>query len=430
MATGESHKGERVRRIISHFRKAASHPLAKGSAIVFAGTMVANAGAYLYHLVVGRILGPAQYGELAALLSLSYILNVPSIVLQTVVTRFVAEHAAKKSYGDIRALVLRLTAFLLVAGALCLLGLIFAAPYIASFLHIKDTLVIFFLVTGIVVSMVGIVFSSVLQGTQRFTASVVITNMNSLLRLAAGAIAAWYGVAATLGANMAAAVVGTLMTLWIIRLVIRNTEKAKMTSLKPLFRSSVTTFLAILGISILNSQDVVVVKHFLPALQSGWYGALATMGKIIFFACYSFMFVLLPIVSDRSARGAKSGRLVYVSVAVVAVLSAGITLGFFLLPKLALGLLYGSAFIAAAPYLGLFGLFSSLYTISYTIVIALLGLGKFSVWMILIAAAIIQDVLLSYFHAGISSVIWVNIMVTATLVVALLLYYRHAVKEH
>lgn len=419
-----------MKRTISRLKNALSHPLAKGSVIVFAGSMTANAGAYLYHLVVGRILGPSGYGELAALLSLSYILNVFAVMLQTVVTKFVAEKTASKQIGVIRELVIQLTVALLVVGVVCV-GLLFViAPYIASFLHIRDASVIFFLFIGIALTLLGIVYSSVLQGAQRFTQGMILLNVNALLRLAAGASFASLGVTAALAANTVAVLFATLISLWMIRDFIFGKRQTELLALSPLFRTSITTFLAVLGISVLNSQDVVVVKHFLPALQSGWYGALATMGKIIFFASYSVAYVLLPIVSDRTARGTRSHSLVYISVGIVSVISLSITTGFFLLPKLALGLLYGSAFLAAAPYLGLFGMFSSLYTIAYTMVMALIGAGKTMVWILLIGIAIAQDLFLAYFHSSISIVISVNIAISVALVLLLLLYYRHAYKDH
>ena len=418
-----------MKRITGFIKKAAAHPLAKGSAIVFAGSMAANIASYLYHLVVGRILGPVAYGELAALLSLSYIFNVITVVLQTVVTKFVAEKSATGMTGEVRSLVLGLTRILGIGAIISIGALYFAAPSISGFLHIDDPVVVMFLFAGIAFSFLGIVYSSVLQGKQRFIEGMAVLNVNALLRLLAGILAASFGVLTVLMSNTIAVCIATLITMWMIRDVLYAKKPMEQVKVFPLFRASIWTFLSILGISVLNSQDVVVVKHFLPDLESGWYAALSTMGKIIFFASYSIAYVLLPIVSSRSAKGTRSSDLIYASLGIVSGISIAITAGFFAFPELALRILYGNTYVGASVYLGLFGVFSSLYTIAYTVVTALLGLGKTSVWWILIGIAILQDVLLSYFHSGITSVIWVNIAVSATLVIALLLYYRHEVKD-
>lgn len=419
-----------MKRIAAGIKQAVVHPLAKGSAVVFAGTMAANVGAYLYHLVVGRILGPAGYGELAALLSLSYILNVFTVMLQTVVTKFVAEHTAKGKKGDIRALVLRLTGTLLIFGVIGSVLLVGLAPFIASFLNIDDAVVVFFLFAGVIFTLIGVVYTSVLQGSQRFATGMAMLNVNSLLRLAAGAAAAGFGVTATLAANAGAIAIASLIALIPIKDVIVSGSRSNTDfRLTPLFRTSIATFLAVLGISVLNSQDVILVKHFLPATSSGWYGALSTMGKIIFFASYSIGYVLLPVVTDRSARGTHSRGLVYMSLGVVAALSFMITAGYFLLPEIALRLLYGEAFVAAAPFLGQFAIFSSLYTVSYTIVMALLGLGATGVWVFLVGVAAAQDILLLLFHSDIATVIRVNTVVATVLTILLFVYYQRVGKR-
>ena len=46
-----------------------------------------NVSNYVFHIVVSRLLGPSEYGALAALLALFLVLSVPFCVLQTVAAR-------------------------------------------------------------------------------------------------------------------------------------------------------------------------------------------------------------------------------------------------------------------------------------------------------------------------------------------------------
>lgn len=394
------------------------------------GSMAANVSAYVYHLVVGRILGPAQYGELSALLSLSYILNVFALAVQTVVTKFVAHHNAKHEYSHIRSLVVSLFIWFTLAGAVAVFILLGAAAPIATYLHVKDTIVIYVIVIGVVVSMLTTVLSSVLQGLQYFIAGMIIANVISLFRLGSGVVAAGYGVTATLIAGLVAAICSLIVAFLPVLPVLHKSTGSVRIDLKALFRASLTTVLAIASMSVMNSQDVVLVKHYFSADMSGLYAALSTMGKIIFFASSSFMYVLLPVVAERSSKGEKSQSVVYFSVLLVGILSSCISIGYWLFPSVFLGLLYGSSFVQASTYLGLFAIFSSLYTVSYTLVTALLGIGAFSVWGYLLVAACLQYAGIQYMHQSMYQVISVNIAVTALLVVTLLLYYRHAVKTH
>ena len=77
-----------MNRFLQKIKDALMHPLAKGSLIILVGSMLANVGAYAYHVLVGRLLGPVIYGEFSALLSLFYIINIGSGVVQTILAKF------------------------------------------------------------------------------------------------------------------------------------------------------------------------------------------------------------------------------------------------------------------------------------------------------------------------------------------------------
>ena len=95
-----------------------AHPLFKNSAIVLAGSMGANVAGWLYHVFVGRILGTQAYGELAALLALFYILNVPSTVIQTVLVKFFSLLKARNEHGQAKRLIRIATVRILLVEAL------------------------------------------------------------------------------------------------------------------------------------------------------------------------------------------------------------------------------------------------------------------------------------------------------------------------
>src|SRR3990167_3803471 len=86
-----------------------SHHLFKNSALVFAGSTAANLSGWLYHLFVGRILGPEKYAELSALFALFYILNVLTGVIQVTLVKFFSILKARGDYGQANALFWKMT---------------------------------------------------------------------------------------------------------------------------------------------------------------------------------------------------------------------------------------------------------------------------------------------------------------------------------
>jgi len=81
-----------------------SSQLISGSLVMGVGTVIGGGGNYLYHLLMGRMLGPIDYGILASLISLSYLLGIPMGTLGLVIVKFVSAFKGKKDFGSIGAL--------------------------------------------------------------------------------------------------------------------------------------------------------------------------------------------------------------------------------------------------------------------------------------------------------------------------------------
>ena len=112
----------------------------KSATFMVGGHAVANIGAYLYHLFMGRLLLPADYGELQSLISLVNILNVPSVTINTVVAKFVSTYVGKNEREKISSLYYQirksLVVFLVIGG-----GVFFLFSYRKSW---REYIVVFF----------------------------------------------------------------------------------------------------------------------------------------------------------------------------------------------------------------------------------------------------------------------------------------------
>lgn len=419
-----------MRVLVERLRKVAAHPLAKGSAIILVGSMVSNAGAYAYHLVVGRILGPVGYGELASLFSFSYLLNVPAVVLQTVLTRYVAGYKANHEVGRAKTLAFTASKWLLIV---TVAGALFLVPFISSvsaFLRLTQPVSVFYMYLTSALLLLGTVETGMLQGFQLFTEAMVFANIGIALRIVGGTIGALFGVTQTVLAGVITNVIGYFLYLVPLRFVLRAHPEPLDISSKEATSYTIPTLLAILGITSLYSTDIMLAKHFLSGFDAGLYAALSVMGKIVFFASSSVVYVLFPVIAERTKQGVTSHRLVYAALGAVGLVSGAITLGYYLFPRLALLLLFGPSYFPASTSLGTFGIFISLFSLANVLVTTLLGQGSTKVWLFVVVASILQIGGISLSHDSIASILWMNIIVTGALLSALLLYYRHAIKEH
>lgn len=419
-----------MKRILDSATKALTHPLMKNSAVVFIGTMVANVFSYGYHLVVGRLLGPEQYGELASLFSFSYILNVPSLVLTTVLTKHIAEFRSQNETGKAKSLSIRVMKWLSWVIVLGTVAIVPFSPFMADFLHIRHPSAVFFTFLTSALWLFTVVQSSLLQGFQRFLPAMVLTNVSVLFRLMGGIVGGMMGMLETVVAGFVTGFLGLLAYFLPLSFVYR--AKAEPTGLtkKDVFAYSWSSLVTMLGITSLYSIDIMLAKHYLPPVEAGFYAALSVMGKIIFFASSSVSFVLFPVVAERTKQREQSAKLVYFALGAVAAVSFGITAIYAAFPDFSLSLLFGNTYRMGSRHLGLFGAFISFYSLSYLLATVLLGSGKMLVWFFVSVASVVQVVLIVLFHRDIPTILSVNAMTLAGLFVSLLLYYRHALKEH
>jgi O-antigen/teichoic acid export membrane protein len=403
-----------------------ANPFLKNSAIMFVGTMGTNVLAYVYHLVVGRSLGPVGYGEIAALLSIFYILNSPSIVVQNILVKFFSQLRAKQEHGQGKQLFVRITMMVFAIELLCLVLLLPFVSSLASFLHIEHESNLLWLYLMFAVFLVTIINISALQAYQQFVAMSILNMVGGALRLGFGAVGSMFGVMWTLVANVVAGVVTYVVTFIPLRQFLRTTpEKLRISPATALYYS-VPTFLAVFSVNALYSMDVVLVKHFFTSQEAGIYSSLSVLGKIIFFASYSIGQVAFPMLAERRELNKPYSMIVMTALSIVGAVSAVLTLGYIAFPSFVVSVLFGSAFDDASQYLGIFGAFISLYTLSNLLTTMYIALGKTNVWIFTMIAAVVQIFCMSLYHDSLTTIIRNNMLLSGGLFVALLVYYPYA----
>jgi len=401
-----------------------SHPLTKGSFVILAGSMVANVGAYIYHVLMGRLLGPVTYGEFSALMSLFYLINIGSGVVQTVLTKFFSQLRARKSFSEIPTLFW--LAFRGIGiGTLVGLGVaVILSGWIGAFLHIQSIhfIWLYFIFATYVFSIINV---SMLQSFQLFVASSVLTNAGTLLRIIFGIIGAPFGLSGILIGNVLSNTLTYILYFIPVWGLLHVKSKELSITKVDTIQYSIPALLGTLGVVALYSQDVLLVKHFFPANEAGIYASLATLGKVIFYASAALGYVMFPMIVERKELKQPHINVVLISLSGVMGLSLLLTLGYFLFPSVIVRLMYGSSFDGAIPYMGLFGLFITFFSFVNVFTTVFLALGKTKVWIITMGAALLQFIGLWIFHVSLYQVVYVNIAVTFMACVALLIYYLH-----
>ncbi len=416
------------KKIKSFILSITSHHLFKNSALVFVGSTAANFSGWLYHLFVGRILGPERYAELSALLAIFYILNVITGVLQVSLVKFFSVLKARGDYGQANALFWKTTKRVAIAEVIAMFGLYPLAPFLSGYLHISSYG--YFLLVYIIfaTSTITVAGGAALQGFQRFMPLAALSNVGMFLRLITGIAGAFFGVGWTMIANIASNI-GTYAFYFLsLRFLFAHKAKPITITRQQAIGYGIPVLLTTLGTTVINSQDILLVKHYFASYDAGIYASLSVLGKIIFYASSAVGFVLFPLVAERKELRSDFRRSVFLGLAAVGAMSFAITIVYFLFPDIVV-LPLGPAFTGAAPYLGWFGIFVTFYTMATLLIQTLLAMGATRIWLITMTAAFIQYLLITLYHATLYEITYVNTLVAIVLCCSLLIYYRYATKN-
>lgn len=408
------------------FKKSLQNQLITGSAVLFIGSSIASFGNYLFHLLMGRMLGPVDYGILSSLISLTYWFGVPMGALGLVVVRYVSSLRGKKEFGAISSFYFQLNKKLLVIGTAGFLLLLIVSPWLVSFLHFESSLPLFLIIISSLVGVYSTVNASFLQGFLRFGLMSVLGVVNILLKLLIAILLVYWGwrVLGAISAILATSLAGYLLAVFfILRLLEKPKEKKKMIDTREIVKYAIPVFFSTLAFTSLYTTDVVLVRHFLPAQEAGFYAALSTLGKIIVFASGPIVSVMFPLVSEHHANGKKYINIFGLSLGLVVLVCFGISLIYFLFPELMIRILFGNQYLAATPYLFLFAIFLSLYSLSSLLMNFYLSVKKVKVVVLPVIAALTQIVLIFLFHQNLFQVILACISILGLLFVSLLLYF-------
>lgn len=396
------------------------NPLFSGSAIMVIGLNSVSFINYLYHLVMGRMLGPANYGELAALISLIGLVGIIPASVNLVITK---EVSSAKNDGEVSNLVNWFKAKIFVASLVFSVIMLIASPFIASFLNIQSIFYLILIAISFLFSIQASLNRSILQGLLKFKEMVITILVENTTKLIISIFLVYLGF--QVGGVMLALVVSALLGLYMTNFYLRY-RPIKGINFSPNIKSMLTFIIPVgiqsIATTSLYSSDVILVKHFFPSHEAGIYAALSTLGKIIFFAAGPISAVMFPLVSQRKSKGESYTKVFIYSLITTCLFAASILTVYWLVPNLAVRLLYGSAYLEASNLLIWFGLFISLFTLSALIINYSLSLGKTRVVILPLIAAATQIIMIWFFHQTLYMVVSISVVVAALLLVSLLIY--------
>ncbi len=327
-----------------------------GTGVIAVAMGVMNVATYAFTIIAARLLGPSEYGALAALMGLLLVVNVASLGLQATGARRVA--ASPRDLEHIESEILSVSYRTAVGlGLLCLL----AVPVVTTSLRLDSwETAAMVAVTAVPLTVMG-GQAGILQGERRWIPLAGIYLAMGLGRVGFGVAALLlspHAVAAMLGVAMGAfapTVVG-----WFALRYARQAHRPAAARPTPRGRHHWThgevlrevghNSHALLAFFALSNADVVIARVVLGEVEAGLYAGGLILAKAVLFLPQFVVVIAFPSMAAPGARASMHLN----ALVVVFGIGALTTAGAWVLSEVAVVFIGGDAYSAIRPFLWAF----------------------------------------------------------------------------
>jgi O-antigen/teichoic acid export membrane protein len=380
--------------------------------VVAPAMAAANALNYAFNLVMSRLLGPADYGALGALLALVLVGTVPGVALQAVVARHTT--LAGEAVGRLWS---RVLAAVVAVGAVLGLLTMLASPAVAAFLHLPSLGPCLWLAAALLPLPLLSAVQGMLQGREWFGALAAVLLVAAAGRLAVGVglVEGGLGVSGALAATAIGSAVAVLVAVPRLRAQ-GGWERPRAVGWRwPGTGSSAAAFggevaaaaAGVLGLLLLANVDVLLARHFLSAEASGLYAAGAVLTKIAFWAPQFVVTLVFPRLVTAADRRRLLGRSAAGAPLVVAAALA---------PGLAARLSFGEAYLDVGPTLPLFAALGTGLALVQLVLFTGMATADRGMYRLPLAAVVAEAALVALFlHDSVAEIVGASLAVVAAL---------------
>ncbi|MDI1289266.1 MAG: oligosaccharide flippase family protein [bacterium] len=387
--------------------------LAKGLIFVGAATLIGNGAAYLLSMIAARVLTPAEFGALGALLGLLVIISTVGIATQAMTARrvAVATDDRERVEGEAIRLSVMVGLAIIVGGVIVSwpLGQLFSIPVVA-------------VATGIA-SIAFVVFGSaalgIAQGREQhaqlswaFVANGGGRALGGILGVVVLDSVTGVGIGILLGCALGAAI-----AYWII---CPRTWSVDLSS--GVTGEFAHVLHALFVLFTLTNVDVLLARVFLTEDQSGEYSVGVLLAKIAFFLPNAIVIVLFPKMTSANSR-----RAVYVATALTAVVGLFITSFSFLFGDFVIRVLGGTQYPNLGSEAWLFALEGSAVARVQVLLYARLATqDRSAVLTVWVALVVLVMVVSLWRHESVAQIVTTVVAVSLVLTVVGLIMDRRS----
>ncbi len=380
---------------------------------------------YLFHLFMGRMLGPEEYGVLGSLFAIIYIVSLSVSSLNLVVSKHIAEFHGKNEKEKIKMLFKKGFKKIALYGLIPLAIYLIITPLTAKFMNLDDY-------AGIV--LVGLIayfyffvvlFLGILNGIQKF----IWQNSSNFALMALKLSLAIFFVYIGFGVNgaLTAFLIGVIISILIAYIPVRK-ELDRIDNesfdFKKIYLYAIPVFLSSIFFISIITLDQILVKHFFLSSNAGIYAAAGNIGKIIWYGSCFLAGPLFPKVVSLKARSKNTSKMLRKALAYTFVLAMLGCIVFYIAPSLIVKTLYGESYASATPLVFMFGVSMGIFSLIQLFMIYNLAVEKYNFIYIFLAGVIFEIAGIYFFHDSLAEIVKILLGANIFILAGLFIYNR------
>lgn len=259
----------------------------------------------LFHAITGQLMAPKDYALFLALYALLNVLGVPSVVVSTTMTRYVAEYVHRDDSATWLLLLRRGLRLVLPWGAVTLVAWCLAAPWLRELFKSPSSASV--VIVGLIafVGLLSPFLGGALTGSRRFGWSVASGIGTGASRLLLATVVALLGGGVTwmLGTVAGGTVIGLMIAWWPLRQMYRTntTDTTKLPKASAVQNYFWAVLLGQIALFLMINADMILMPRFLVGDELAAYGKAAQLSRAVFY-------LPLPIIGAMFPRAVTSNN--------------------------------------------------------------------------------------------------------------------------
>lgn len=387
-----------------------SSPMSRAGVILTIANVMGGVLGYVYQVIMGRMLGPAEFALFSSVIALIMFLTSPLQAMLMIISRQVTILVVQLNFHAFRKLYWRSILGVIAIGLALILFILIFTSDLQLLLKSPSVTVVWILLAIVFFSALFQINNAFFQGEQRFTLLASAGLAVAFLKIPLGflGVELGYGVEGALLGIMLALAITWLIGIFAFRW--RHTKPAIALQSRTKNIKLADVWLVLIAnvlFAAMTQLDMVLVNWFFPSEIAGQYAAASVLGKAVLFLSAGVALSLFPMVTEKHFQDISTTHMLRQAVVLVALFSGVLAFLYWLIGPWLVNVFYGKQFVLAGELLRWYGIAIMPMALVMVLKYYLLAKRRFLfVWLFLLAVPI-QMYAISLWHTDLINVVWV-----------------------